>query len=183
MVYFLGKRGRENLAVWKKKDFTIETNAQGLQYVIETRNEATKKNQGNERKNGQRRFSSDKNIMVEQPGHPNCPIRSFKFYMSKLNPKCERFFQKPNMHLKNAQKDRWYDNVPVGKNTINNWMSDICEIVGNLSQRYTNHNIRSTTATAMGDGNHPVQDIAQVLNQANVESVKSYLGCPTMKKK
>lgn len=46
MIFFLGKRGRENLAKWKKTDFTIKTNAQGLQYVIETRNEATKKKGG-----------------------------------------------------------------------------------------------------------------------------------------
>lgn len=155
---------------------------QGVEYVVQTFNEATKNNQGDEWKSSSKHYRHEKNIMLAQPGGAKCPVKSFKLYVSKLNPKLDCFFQRPNVHMLNPTTGHWYDNMAFCKGQIQDFMKHI-EAAGGLSQPYTNHSIRNTTCTAMGDGNHPVQDIAKVLNQGNVESVRSYLGRPTMKKK
>ena len=35
-------------------------------------------------------------IMFERPGDPMCPVQSMDAYISKLNPECDAFFQRPN---------------------------------------------------------------------------------------
>ena len=62
-----------------------------------------------------------------------CPVRSFMKYKRLLNPECNRLFQRPS-----KGSTKWYDNVPVGHNSIAGMMPKISEKAG-LSVRYTNH--------------------------------------------
>ena len=79
--------------------------------------------------------------MYEQQGHDNCPIKSFKNDLLKLNPSCDILFQSPL--LKVRENDQiWFAKVPVGLNTLYNFMSRISD-EAKLSRRYTNHCLRA----------------------------------------
>jgi site-specific recombinase XerD len=45
-------------------------------------------------------------------------------------------------------KECWYDNRAVGYNTFSNTVKQLCESAG-LSSQYTNHSLRTTTATRL----------------------------------
>ena len=80
--------------------------------------------------------------VITELNSPLCPVESYKRYLNLLNPAITAFFQKPNKSKKGFTKE------PIGKNTLGNMMKEISEKAG-LSQVYTNHQIRKTTATGM----------------------------------
>jgi len=62
-------------------------------------------------------------------------------YKQHLNSKCIRLFQRPSTKPNSIT---WYDNIPLGQNTIGNFMTQISEKAG-LSRRYTNHSLIATS--------------------------------------
>ena len=69
------------------------------------------------------------------PDDDMCPVKSFMKYKRHLNTKCIHLFQRPSTKPNSIT---WYDNIPLGENTIGNVMTQISEKAG-LSRRYTNH--------------------------------------------
>ena len=63
--------------------------------------------------------------MFEKIGDPLCPVASFEKYVSKLNPHCGAFFQRPK---KMAVDGFWYGNQCIGKKTLGNNMKAIQKI-------------------------------------------------------
>ena len=51
--------------------------------------------------------------VYERQDDPMCPVRSLDMYISKLNPECGAFFQRP----KKQTTEGWYDKQVVGINT------------------------------------------------------------------
>lgn len=49
-------------------------------------------------------------FMYEIPNSERCPVKTFEKYVSKLNPACPWFWQKPKQ-LQN-DSDQWYINSP-----------------------------------------------------------------------
>ena len=85
--------------------------------------------------------------MPDQPDSPSCPLTAFEKYISKLNPKCDRLWQRP-LDSFSKESDIWYYNSPVGRNTLTQFMNKLCKLF-NLTQVYTNHLIRATGATIL----------------------------------
>jgi len=56
--------------------------------------------------------------MHQLPGNPKCPVLSFEKYIAKLNSKLDCFWQKPATKTVTEETVRWYENVPVGANTL-----------------------------------------------------------------
>ena len=171
IAFFLGKRGQEGLCQLKKQSFALKQNEQGREYLELTYNEAMKKSQGD-----------DYNEMNEQPillsqESDRCPVRSFKFYLSKLT-EIDDLFQSPNSKYQ-FPTDQWYKKCPVGENMIGQFMKQISKSAG-LSVKYTNHCIRGTTATAMHKAGYSLHEIAKVTRHKNIESLKYYLETPTL---
>ncbi len=77
----------------------------------------------------------------------NCPVKSLKLYLSKLNPDNELLFQQPKQKVK-PDDEIWYTSRPVGAKTISGFMSKL-STDAKLSKRYTNHCIRATTITLL----------------------------------
>jgi hypothetical protein len=49
-------------------------------------------------------------------GNPNCPVRAFIKYFSRLNPERTDFWQRPRPAGKVEDSEEvWYENSPVGK--------------------------------------------------------------------
>ena len=105
-------------------------------------------------------------------------FRTRTLSMSKLNPKTEDFFQQPNPRFKHVNND-WYKESLVGINTIAGFMKSISKSAG-LSYIYTNHSVRGSTINAMKRAGYSLQDITFVSKQKKLDSLKSYLRCPSM---
>ena len=70
-------------------------------------------------------------------------------YLSKLNPKYEALFQLPRRdwtEANGAVQTVWYENRPLGVNTLGTMMKEISEKAV-LSTVYTNHCVRATAIT------------------------------------
>ena len=84
--------------------------------------------------------------MYETP-EVNDGFKAFKFYMAKLNPQCDAFFQYPRKNSKWKYGDEvWFDARPIGAKKLDGVMESISE-EAKLSKMYTNHSVRATTLT------------------------------------
>lgn len=99
-------------------------------------------------------------------------MRSLKFYLSKLHPDSDDFFQRPKK-LVDKNVSVWYSKQAVGRNTIGTFMSTISAKAG-LKTRYTNHCIRATTVTRLRDSGIDPHDIVSVTGHRCVASIESY---------
>jgi hypothetical protein len=66
-----------------------------------------------------------------------------------LNPENECFWQRPKLGVSENQTV-WYDNMPVGQNTLGAKMKTLSQEL-ELSKMYTNHCLRATTITLLDE--------------------------------
>lgn len=112
-------------------------------------------------------------MIVEIPGDPLCPVKTLKFYLSRLNPACRALFQRPKEHIYD-QDTCWYVNSPVGKNMLATMMSTISKCA-RLSRIYTNVRIRATTySPADGKGCIPCTNVAEPLKYPDNQEPKNF---------
>ena len=143
-----------------------------------THKQTTKKSQGDEATNSKNLYKDNSNVIVEQPGNPRCPVKSYKKYMSRIDHSVPFFFQQPKKNIHLQYDEIWYHKKVFGKETIATWLKTISE-KSNCSKLYTNHTLRRTTATAMDkSGKFTIQQIASVTGQRNYQSLESYLQNP-----
>lgn len=164
LIYF-ANRGRENLRSLKPSNFIFETGDDGRMYVM-LKDNATKNHQddGSESQGGR---------MCEVPNTDKCPVKLLRKYLSKLNPKCQFFFQKPKRDYFNINHGVWYDNVPVGKDILGNMLKKISN-AANCSKTYTNHCLRATTISLLNDKGYTSRDIMTVSGHHSETSIKNY---------
>lgn len=83
VMLYLCQRGKENLRQLKKTDFDLKVNKDG-EYVEKVVDELTK----NRREN----HEEEEGGFILATGTDHCPVKSFKLYVSSLNPACDSFF-------------------------------------------------------------------------------------------
>ena len=120
--------------------------------------------------------------MYEQGKDINCPVKSLEKYLSKLNPNCNRFFYQRPKSKHHYCDDVWYDNVPVGKNTLSTKMKKLSQAAG-CTRLYTNHCVRATTITTLSRAGIFDHDICYVSGHRSKESLSVYKAKPTSKKR
>ena len=81
-----GRRGREGWRFLTKSSFAVQSDGCGRKYVTIVYQELDKNHQVEEGK---------RQMMFEQVGDPNCPVRSFQVYVEKLHPDLDAFLQRP----------------------------------------------------------------------------------------
>lgn len=102
-----------------------------------------------------------------------CPVKTLKFYLSRLNPACRALFQRPKEHIYD-QDTCWYVNSPVGKNMLATMMSTISKCA-RLSRIYTNVRIRATTySPADGKGCIPCTNVAEPSKFSDNQEPKNF---------
>lgn len=133
------RRGRERLHDFKRNSFVFKKDEDsGLEYVTLAANEKYKRNNGTEKDLRMYSIPSDADY---------CPVRSLKFYLSKLHPENEAFFQPPKVDAPDYLPI-WYYKRSLGMNTLAGKMKAISN-EGKLSQTYTNHCIQITSKTVL----------------------------------
>ena len=105
-------------------------------------------------------------------GMPDCPVKSLKLYLSKLNKSKPCFFQRPKAVF-GASSDCWYEAAPVGKNTLGTMMQKISKQAG-LSKTYTNHSIRATVITSLDQAGFEGRHIQQISGHKSSSSLLHY---------
>ena len=120
IIFFLVRRGRENLREQTKQTFAIAIDSSQRKYVYQAVDELNR----NHRESDNPQDSVTDARMYEQPGNPLCPVRCFELYLSKLNPGLNFLWQRPKQTAA-ADENIWYEKVPVGKNTLGTLMKKL----------------------------------------------------------
>lgn len=89
VVLFFSRRGREGQRQLKKTSFKFEVDASGRRFVTMAHVEATKNHPGRVSDVP----SSEKLARMYETPEENDGYKALKFYMAKLNPQCDAFFQ------------------------------------------------------------------------------------------
>ena len=170
------RRGMEGLRQLTKESFMFLKDAENKEYVTMAYNEIEKNHQVQAPKEQEK-----KQLMFAQEGDAMCPVATLKKYISKLNPKCTALFQKPKQFagLDYETEEVWYENKPMGVNTLATLMKKISKDA-DLCQIYTNHSIRATAATVLSSAGIDSRNICAVTGHKNVASLTSYITAPTM---
>ncbi|CAB1332144.1 unnamed protein product [Coregonus sp. 'balchen'] len=82
-----------------------------------------------------------------ETGTEFCPYASFVKYVSKRNPLCKAFFQRPRDHCC-ASDMTWYENKAIGKNLLGTRMQMLSR-AAKLSKTYTNHCIGAVSIATL----------------------------------
>ena len=168
------RRGREGLRELTKNSFCEKVDSDGRSYITLGFNELEKNHQGLGKGD-----ETEEPQMYEQGGE-NCPLKSFRTYLSKLHGGCEAFFQKPNVNYKKTGV--WYVRCPVGKNSIANFMKVISDKAG-LSRKYTNHCLRVTAISVLRRNGIDDSDIRSVSRHKTTDGIRPYCTGPPDKQR
>ena len=162
VMLYLCRRGRENLKSLKKKDFIVKVGESG-EYVEKVIDELTK----NRRENNE----AEEGGVILATGKESCPVKSFKKYVSLLNPKVEEFFQRPK--VSSPESGPWYDAQVLGINSLGSMMRNI-SADASLSESYTNHCIRATSVTILDQCGFQARHIMSLSGHRSESSIRSY---------
>ena len=164
--YNFARRGRENLREMKRNNFKFKKDDIGREYAEFDINEATKNHQNFDDR-------TQKQLMYAT-GKVNCPVNCLKFYISKLDPTANSLYCKPIIRKSFSADDNvWYTAVPIGKNTLGNYMKIISSKL-KLSQSYTNHSIRATVVTLLSRTGFESREIMRLTGHKSEASLRSY---------
>ncbi|XP_072182398.1 uncharacterized protein [Diadema setosum] len=165
MLHFCN-RGRENLRNMNKGDFAVTTDSSNQRYVYLARDMKTKNHRGE----GLDDEESQQGRMYETH-KDDCPVESFVKYVSHLHPHCDALWQRPKATTRPGHP--WYDNSPVGVNTLANKMSSITA-EAHCSKVYTNHCLRATSIHKLDNAGFEARHIMAISGHKSETSIKHY---------
>ena len=165
--YYFCRRGRENTALMTKSEliFSKINNKE----IISLRNEETKNHKEiNE--------SQDSGGIIVSLDSDKCPVKIIKLYLSLLNDGFENLWQKPMT----VGHSKWYACQKVGANKIGEFMKIISKKCS-LSTIYTNHSLRATVCTHLGNWYGDIE-VRSISKHKSLNSLPVYKR-PTIEKK
>ena len=105
----LCRRGRENVRTMTKLKFAVGVDATGREFVDMPVDEAD----NNDSFSNNPFDTPGEGALYAVPGHPLCPVATFKKYKSLLKPMENALWQRPKLHV--TENDAvWYCNSPPG---------------------------------------------------------------------
>lgn len=145
-MYFC-TRGRENQRELEEDSFGLAADEDGRKFVYfkalgpyhKSRSAALTK----------KRTDTDEDTLprMYETGTDQCPYASFLLYVSKRNPLCRAFFQRPRDHCCFGDVT-WYENKAIGKNLLGTRMQMLSR-AAKLSKTYTNHCIGAVSIATL----------------------------------
>ncbi|KAM6386382.1 activating transcription factor 7-interacting protein 1 isoform 5-T5 [Alca torda] len=161
------KRGREILRDLAPDAFVVEKDKNGRRYAM-FRYPGKGKNGEDPHKMGK---------MYDMPGDPNCPVFSLELYLSKLPPEPPAFYLHPLKLTSEQMQEQpvWYKREPMGVNYLGTMMPRI-SVAARLSQRYTNHSLRTTTIQLLCEAGLGPREIMAVTGHRSESAIRHYWG-------
>ena len=111
-------------------------------------------------------------LNTDGTSHKLCPVKAFQRCMYNLHPDNNNLWQKPKKFFP-VYRLPWYNNVKVGHNTHEKFMSNLSENA-KLSKRYTNHCLRVTRITSLTRDHFTLKQIMSITGHKSVESLAVY---------
>ncbi|XP_063415787.1 uncharacterized protein LOC134697439 [Mytilus trossulus] len=112
-MFYLCRRGQENLRSMTKKTFSIKTDSSGREYVYQQIDEYDK--------NYCDEATPDDTVsearMYARVGDPLCPVLSFKLYLEKHHPALNDFWHRTKDSY-DITDTTWYCKAPMEKNSL-----------------------------------------------------------------
>ncbi|XP_026800152.3 uncharacterized protein kctd1 [Pangasianodon hypophthalmus] len=145
-MYFC-TRGRENQRELEEDSFGLATDEDGRRFVYFKALGPYHKSRSSSW--SRKRSDTDEENLprMYETGTEFCPYASFVKYLSKRNPACRAFFQRPRDHC--SENDAtWYENKAVGKNLLGTRMQMLSR-AAKLSKTYTNHCIGAVSIATL----------------------------------
>lgn len=145
-MYFC-TRGRENQRELEEDSFGIATDEDGRRFVYFKALGPYHKSRSSSW--SRKRADTDEENLprMYETGTEFCPYASFVKYLSKRNPACRAFFQRPRDHC-SENDTTWYENKAVGKNLLGTRMQMLSR-AAKLSKTYTNHCIGAVSIATL----------------------------------
>ena len=167
MLFFTG--GREGQRNLKPSSFKFAFDEQGKRFVSMTQDETTKNHPGGL----QDQTSFQKMARMYETESETDGYRALRLYISKLNQKCEALFQQPRRDWNESAitHDIWYENRPLGVNTLGNMMKEISS-KAKPSKVYTNHCVRATAITLWPEAGLSDRHICHISGHRNPNSLQ-----------
>ncbi|XP_020774627.1 uncharacterized protein LOC110154921 [Boleophthalmus pectinirostris] len=144
-MYFC-TRGRENQRELEEDSFGLAVDEDGRRFVyLKALGQYHKSRSGawGKRKDA----DEDTRPRMYETGTPLCPYASFVQYVSKRNPLCNAFFQRPRDHCCSSDAT-WFENKAIGKNLLGTRMQMLSR-AAKLSKTYTNHCIGAVSIATL----------------------------------
>ena len=105
-----------------------------------------------------------------------CHVRILDMYLKKIPDQArsaDNFYLTPVTVLPSDPAKPWFTKVPVGKNTLNKMLKEMCLEAG-LPDIYTNHSLRAYGASTLFQGEVPEKIIQQRTGHKSVNSLRQY---------
>lgn len=173
VTLFWCRRGCEGQRQLRRDSFRFLTDADGQNYAEMTHDVQTKNHQGGISE----KTSHEKQTRLYSTGNIGDSYWCLQKYVQKLNTNQQAFFQRPASKAKESDPV-WYENSPLGVNTLAKMMKEISLGAG-LSQIYTNHCVRATAITIWSNAEVPSRHIMSISGHVNEQSIASYNSRPS----
>jgi hypothetical protein len=141
-LYFC-KRGRENIELMTKKYLVVRFDDKGKRFFGQSNDELTKNHREHDVE-----MASNGRLYEDITINGISPFNVVEKYLSKLNTKSERLWQYAVSSFI-VSEPCWFTAKPIGINKISLFMKEISAFC-HLSKIYTNHCIRVTTISILG---------------------------------
>jgi hypothetical protein len=166
IMLFFCRRGVENLANMEKSHIKEKMSNKGVKYLIFEHCELTKNHQeiNEDIESG--------GVICEVQGNPKCPLRTTLKYMSLLHPSVNYLWQRPKAKITETESI-WYAKQKLGHNTMANMMRNICKYV-KLEKCYTNHSLRATSCTLLGELGYTDLEVQAVSQHKSISALGIY---------
>ena len=168
VVLFFCRREREGQRQLKRSSFKFEADVSGRRFVTMAHDEATKNHPGGVSDVP----SSEKLVRMYETSEENDGYKAMTFYISKLNPKNDAFFQYPKKNW-SYDDEVWYDARPIGVNKLDNMIENISE-EAKLLKAYTNHSVRATAITLWSNAGVQNRHIMAISGHRSEQSLAHY---------
>ncbi|TRY97706.1 hypothetical protein DNTS_004726 [Danionella cerebrum] len=145
-MYFC-TRGRENQRELEEDSFGLAADDDGRKFVYFKALGPYHKSRSASWTKKKSETSDDNLPRMYETGTEFCPYASFLQYLSKRNPLCKAFFQRPRDHCARADST-WYENKAIGKNLLGTRMQMLSR-AAKLSKTYTNHCIGAVSMATL----------------------------------
>ncbi|XP_059563412.1 BTB/POZ domain-containing protein KCTD1 isoform X3 [Myotis daubentonii] len=146
-MYFC-TRGRENQRELEEDSFGLAMDEDGRKFVYFKSLGPYHKSRSSSWSKKRAESSDEENLpRMYETGTEFCPYASFVKYLSKRNPLCKAFFQRPRDHCSEGDVT-WYENKAIGKNLLGTRMQMLSK-AAKLSKTYTNHCIGAVSIATL----------------------------------
>ena len=108
----------------------------------------------------------------------------FNLYISKLNNKSPKLWQRPRQGYIHYNDNEWYESRPVGHDPIERFMKYLSKNAKLPPNNYTNHSIRATVIGTLDTKGFEARHITAISSHKNESTIKTYSKrCPEPKKR